>query len=169
VLQVLVTLPSCDLEWGAARGGSVPAGAVIGGHNSKGEDLYVCRAELDGARLVGKVNREHGVCYLPHEGREVAVPSYSALVLAPPPSHPPPVTALPASATVTAAFLPPPSSPRPRVATPLLVTSAIAKLFAQFAAGRPASDPIARPNPLEGRSARPHGKCTFLDRSRNRE
>lgn len=101
---------------------------------------------MDGTRLVGKVNPLHGVCYLPHEGREVAVSSYSTLVLEEPVSVEHFGTE---EATVTPAFLSP-TSARPRTATPLLVTSAIAKLFADFATFRPASQPISQTNPLEG-------------------
>ena len=71
---------------------------------------------------------------------------------------------------MTPAFLSP-TSVKPRIATPLLVflrktqfhifqefldstglqvTSAIAKLFRDFATLRPASEPLSRPNPLEG-------------------
>ena len=114
---------------------------------------------MDGSRLVGKVNPLHGVCYLPHEGQEVAVSSYSTLVLAATTSTTS-TTEEPVSvehfgmedATVTPAFLSP-TSARPRTATPLLVTSAIAKLFADFATFRPASQPISQTNPLEGETS----------------
>ena len=45
VLQVLVLRPSlqCELVWGPGEDGSVPKGAVKGGHTIKGEDLYICR------------------------------------------------------------------------------------------------------------------------------
>ena len=75
----------------------MPKGAVKGGHNQQGEDLYICRllkilfstwfevlflaiipftnlnlrATMDGARLIGKINPKHHVCYLPHDGKEV--------------------------------------------------------------------------------------------------
>ena len=29
------------------------------------------RATMDGARLIGKINPKHHVCYLPHDGKEV--------------------------------------------------------------------------------------------------
>jgi len=74
------------------------------------------------------------------------VSSYSALTLRP---SKPESTPSPALVTVTPAFLSP-TSAKPRIATPLLVTSAIAKLFRDFATLRPASEPLSRPNPLEG-------------------
>ena len=45
-LQVLVLRPSlqCELVWGPGEGGSVPKGAVKGGHTIQGEDLYICRS-----------------------------------------------------------------------------------------------------------------------------
>ena len=42
---MLVLRPSlqCELVWGPGEGGSVPKGAVKGGHTIQGEDLYICR------------------------------------------------------------------------------------------------------------------------------
>ena len=41
------------------------------------------------------------------------------------------------------------------------VTSAIAKLFRDFATLRPASEPLSRPNPLEGKTDAKARTCTL--------
>lgn len=59
--------------------GNVPGQAVPGGTDSDGETLYVGRAEVSGNLIPGKIKPSHGVCYVAHEGREVANRSYQVL------------------------------------------------------------------------------------------
>lgn len=59
--------------------GNVVTGAVGGGVDKDGEELYVGRAEVDGNIIPGKIKPSHGVCYIAHEGREVSNRAYQVL------------------------------------------------------------------------------------------
>ena len=54
--------------WVDAQGGEVPPGAVPGGFDN--EQLYVGRAQHEGALIPGKVVPSHGVCYVAWGGQE---------------------------------------------------------------------------------------------------
>ena len=71
----------CDLTWVATKGKNIPEGAVKGGHNQNKEDIFICRVKIDALRLIGKINKEHGVCYVPLEGKENPVTEFDTLVV----------------------------------------------------------------------------------------
>jgi hypothetical protein len=56
--------------WVDARGGDVPANAVPGGFDNENEQLYVGRANHEGALIPGKIVPSHGVCYIAWGGQE---------------------------------------------------------------------------------------------------
>ncbi|XP_063229579.1 uncharacterized protein LOC134534858 isoform X2 [Bacillus rossius redtenbacheri] len=64
--------------WVDASGGSVPPHAVPGGFDN--EQLYVARAQHEGALIPGKLIPSHGVCYVPWGGQEHGKPEYQVLV-----------------------------------------------------------------------------------------
>ena len=70
----------CSLRWIKVQGSYVSEGAVKGGHNENQQDIYICRVLLSDRRLIGKVSKEHGTCYVPLGEREVSNPSYEILV-----------------------------------------------------------------------------------------
>ncbi|XP_074115912.1 uncharacterized protein LOC141538384 isoform X1 [Cotesia typhae] len=63
--------------WCDATGGSMPPGAVEGGHD--GEPLFVGRASHEGAMIPGKVKPSHGVCYVAWGGEEHGKSEYQVL------------------------------------------------------------------------------------------
>ncbi|XP_035917002.1 uncharacterized protein LOC118514324 [Anopheles stephensi] len=68
-----------QLIWDTASSGQVPMGAVVGGHTSDGEPLYVGRAYHEGSQTIGKVQCSHSCIYIPYGGSEVSVPTYEVL------------------------------------------------------------------------------------------
>ncbi|CAG9796769.1 unnamed protein product [Diatraea saccharalis] len=66
-------IPTCDNK--------IPVGAVEGGYSEdrKREKLYVGRALYNGHLVPGKVQPSHQVCYIPYDGREIAVEKYEIL------------------------------------------------------------------------------------------
>jgi hypothetical protein len=69
-----------ELAWVPARDGFVPQNAVVGGNESNGERLYVCRAAHNGGFHPGKVRAAFKGCYFGAGGAEHAAPSYEVLV-----------------------------------------------------------------------------------------
>ncbi|KAK7790442.1 hypothetical protein R5R35_009487 [Gryllus longicercus] len=63
--------------WVDARAGEVPPEAVPGGFD--GEQLYVGRAQHEGALIPGKVVPSHGVCYVAWGGAEHGKEEYQVL------------------------------------------------------------------------------------------
>nr|XP_022919390.1 uncharacterized protein LOC111428191 [Onthophagus taurus] len=51
------------------KGDQVPKNAVIGGKTSN-EDLYIGRAEHNGALTIGKLHHSHNTIYIPYGGKE---------------------------------------------------------------------------------------------------
>ena len=82
MFQVLVksSEQNCSLQWLQSEGSDLRTGAVVGGHNERQENIYICRIEISNKRLIGKVNQKHGTCYVPLGDKEVANPSYEVLV-----------------------------------------------------------------------------------------
>ncbi|XP_052895735.1 uncharacterized protein LOC128302926 [Anopheles moucheti] len=68
-----------QLMWDTASAGQVPLGAVIGGHTSDGETLYIGRTYHEGSQTIGKVQCSHNCIYIPYGGAEVSVPTYEVL------------------------------------------------------------------------------------------
>uniref|UniRef100_A0A182S7W9 DUF3421 domain-containing protein n=1 Tax=Anopheles maculatus TaxID=74869 RepID=A0A182S7W9_9DIPT len=50
------------------------------GVSEQGEPLYFGRAEMDGKLICGKVQRSHAVCYISHNGKEKARPSFEVFI-----------------------------------------------------------------------------------------
>lgn len=61
-------------QWVATKGGEIPPNAIPAGFDN--EQLYVGRANHEGAILPGKVVPSHGVCYVPWGGAEHGIPEY---------------------------------------------------------------------------------------------
>ena len=71
---------NCSLQWLQTDGSNLVEGAIVGGHNEKLENIYICRVLISNKRLIGKVNQKHGTCYVPIGEKELANPSYELLV-----------------------------------------------------------------------------------------
>lgn len=63
-----------EVAWVPSQAGVVPPNAVLGGFDN--ENLYVGRAQHEGAVIPGKVVTSHGVCYIPWGGAEHGHPDY---------------------------------------------------------------------------------------------
>ncbi|KAI5639724.1 farnesoic acid 0-methyl transferase domain-containing protein [Phthorimaea operculella] len=66
--------------WVDATGGQLPPGAVVGGQDCSGEQLFVARAKHEGALIPGKFVPSHGCAYVPWGGQEHGKPEYQVLV-----------------------------------------------------------------------------------------
>ena len=73
-------LMPADFKWIHAGHGHVPEDAVEAGRTVDGEMLYVGRAYRNGIPCMGKIQRSHGVLYVPFDGREVPFKDYEVLV-----------------------------------------------------------------------------------------
>jgi hypothetical protein len=65
-------------HWVSAKFGQIPIRAVMGGHESNGQPLYVCRAFYHGEKHPGKIVGSN--CNFGWGGREIEKPYYEALV-----------------------------------------------------------------------------------------
>ncbi len=65
-------------RWVGASNGYVPPGAMVGGNESNGQPLYICRAGYRGGTHVGKVVGNS--CNFGFGGAEIAVPQYEVLL-----------------------------------------------------------------------------------------
>ncbi|XP_046391920.1 uncharacterized protein LOC124160192 isoform X2 [Ischnura elegans] len=65
-------------KWESACNGRVPPGAFVGGKDLD-SDLYIARARHGGGWVPGKLNPNHGKCYIPWGGKEVAMSEYEVL------------------------------------------------------------------------------------------
>ncbi|XP_023341960.1 uncharacterized protein LOC111711763 isoform X2 [Eurytemora carolleeae] len=79
--DILVAPRNCDLTWVDASNGHIPTGAVQGGFNENNDPLYIGRAHIEDSFAVGKVNPEHGCCYVAYGGAEHAKEHYQVLVI----------------------------------------------------------------------------------------
>lgn len=64
--------------WCEAVGGVLPSGALEGGNDIDGV-LFVGRANHEGALIPGKVNPQHGVCYVAWGGEEHGKSDYEVI------------------------------------------------------------------------------------------
>lgn len=69
------------IEWRRAYDGLIPDGGLPAGHTSEGEPLFVGRAYHEGSWVVGKVQRSHGVLYVPFGGDEIPIHDYELLCI----------------------------------------------------------------------------------------
>jgi len=72
----------CDFggRWMACTGANIPPNALAGGQGDSGEPLYIGRVSHMGSLTVGKVQRDHGCCYIPYGGQELSFQQYEVLV-----------------------------------------------------------------------------------------
>lgn len=77
-IEVLCSKPE-SLRWVPASSGTVPPGAIPGGHTASGETLYVGRARYQLSVTPGKVHPSHNSCYIGFAGNEVAHKMYDVL------------------------------------------------------------------------------------------
>ncbi len=66
--------------WQQATNGEVPSSAIVGGHESDGTKLYICRANYKGGVHSGKVRSAFNACNLSWGGKEVKVNPYEVLI-----------------------------------------------------------------------------------------
>jgi hypothetical protein len=66
-------------SWSPRSGGEVPFGALVGGKESDGARLYICRGSYGGSVYPGKIRAALGGCIVPWNGGEVSLPSYEVL------------------------------------------------------------------------------------------
>ncbi|XP_061396626.1 uncharacterized protein LOC133332257 [Musca vetustissima] len=68
-----------DHKWVTCSNGAVPQLAVVGGHDSDGDTIYIGRADYEGDRLPAKVIPSKGKAYVSHGGNEIEVDTYEVL------------------------------------------------------------------------------------------
>ncbi|XP_078049756.1 uncharacterized protein LOC144476545 isoform X1 [Augochlora pura] len=73
-------LMPAEFKWVHAANGYVPEGSVEGGRTMNGETLYIGRTYHNGVPCSGKIQRSHGVLYIPYEGKEIPCKNYEVLV-----------------------------------------------------------------------------------------
>ena len=78
--SVVTTVTEGAVSWAAAGGGAVPEGSLVGGQDH-GEDIYVARANFEGALLPGKLVASHGCAYVPWGGEEHGLDEYEVRFL----------------------------------------------------------------------------------------
>lgn len=74
------TMGTTAPRWLPAQGGSLPPNAVSGGHDISGEQLYVARANHEGALIPGKLVPSHKVTYVAWGGRENPKDNYEVRI-----------------------------------------------------------------------------------------
>ncbi len=67
-------------HWVSASFGQIPPGAIVGGRESTGQKLYICRATYNGGVHPGKIRVEFRGCNIGYGGREVTVNQYQVLI-----------------------------------------------------------------------------------------
>lgn len=70
---------SGPVHWVHASNGQIPPNALPGGFDATNEQLYVARAEHNGALIPGKLVPSHGVVYIPWGGIENPKENYEVL------------------------------------------------------------------------------------------
>jgi hypothetical protein len=83
LLVLCVILASSNLpanaEWVLAQGGVLPPNALIGGQNSNGQPLYICRVKFEGSIFPGMTGPSK-TCDISHEGKTYFFSKYKVLV-----------------------------------------------------------------------------------------
>ena len=67
---------SLGISWVPARGGNVPAHAVLGGRDLNGGPIYVGRARFSSDLLPAKVVPKHRTAFVPFAGKEHRIAAY---------------------------------------------------------------------------------------------
>ena len=72
-----------DCAWVPSKLDNIPVGAVIAGYSedSGREKLYIGRAKYQDHVIPGKVQPSHKVCYIPFDGKEVAMDTYEIMII----------------------------------------------------------------------------------------
>lgn len=73
-------LTNCAGKWITTSGDYIPPSAIQGGTSETGEPLYIGRATHNDTLTVGKVQKSHGLCYIPYGGSEISFTEYEILV-----------------------------------------------------------------------------------------
>jgi len=76
----VLTGPPAALSWVDSANGEIPPNAVIGGHETNGEAMYIGRAIHNGTVTVGKIHPSHQCCYVAYGGEELNFKEYEILV-----------------------------------------------------------------------------------------
>ncbi len=69
-----------SITWQAASSGQVPSSAVVAGHESNGNQLYICRGSYQSGVHSGKVRSAFGACNISWGGIEIKINPYEVLV-----------------------------------------------------------------------------------------
>ena len=81
VFDVFVVSPKERYEWVECHLNKVPQGAVVGGKEADGKELFVARDLLDGSQVPGKAAKHLiGGCMVPYGGKEVPRKTFEILV-----------------------------------------------------------------------------------------
>ena len=65
--------------WKATSGSNIPANAVQGGQEAAGA-LYICRADYQGGKHMGKTRAAFNACNVSWGGKEIQAPNYEVMV-----------------------------------------------------------------------------------------
>lgn len=68
------------VQWKPDAHGGVPSAAVVGGHESNGAEIYICRGHYNGGLHAGKLRAAFRGCNIGWGGREVVVNPYEVLI-----------------------------------------------------------------------------------------
>ena len=79
-MEVAVEQYETYVIWQQATHGEVPSSAVVGGHESDGTKLYICRGNYQGGVHSGKVRSAFNACNISWGGEEVKVNPYEVFV-----------------------------------------------------------------------------------------
>lgn len=66
--------------WVGSSNGHTPFGAVVVGHTTTGEPLFIGRTHYQGSLTPGKIHRTHGCLYFPFGGAEQSSIQYEVLI-----------------------------------------------------------------------------------------
>lgn len=66
-------------KWVTCANGAIPSMAVVAGHDSDGDTIYIGRADYEGDRLPAKVIPAKGKGYVCYGGKEIEVDTYDVL------------------------------------------------------------------------------------------
>lgn len=78
--EVAVKQYETYVVWKRASNGDVPSNAIVGGKESDGAKVYICRGSYNGGVHSGKIRSAFAACNLSWGGQEVKVNPYEVLV-----------------------------------------------------------------------------------------
>ncbi|XP_054257249.1 natterin-3-like isoform X2 [Macrosteles quadrilineatus] len=74
-------LASHHIAWQHSHDGEINSQAMIIGHTTSGENLYMGRAFYEGTITPGKVHPTHRCLYIPYNGKEISIKEYEIMLL----------------------------------------------------------------------------------------